>query len=87
MTSTASAETFGATPRPSRREALASAFAYALLFAFFTWEWIRVATHSSPPGNPPMDAPYVTWILWWVAHSLTTDPSRLYDAPMFHPTP
>ena len=79
--------TLGARELPSRREALASAVAYALLFAFFTREWIRVAAHSSPPGNPVPDAPYVTWILWWVAHALTTAPSTLYDAPIFHPSP
>ncbi|MFM8411656.1 MAG: hypothetical protein ACKOCT_15435, partial [Alphaproteobacteria bacterium] len=73
--------------RPSRRETLASAVAYTLLFAFLARDWIGVAAHSSPLGNPAVDASYVTWILWWGAKALTTDPSRLYDAPMFHPTP
>lgn len=77
----------GARELPSRREALASAVAYALLFAFLTREWIRVAAHSSPTGNAVPDASYVTWILWWVAHALTTAPSTLYDAPIFHPSP
>jgi len=82
-----SATTPGGPARPSRREALASAVAYALAFAFFTREWIRVAAHSSPTGNAVPDASYVTWILWWVAHALSTAPSMLYDAPIFHPSP
>jgi len=70
--------------RPARSvlEALAAALLFALLTAIVTWpqpaQWL---THT----HGHHDALFSMWRLAWIADALTTEPSALFNAPIFHP--
>jgi hypothetical protein len=77
-----------ALPAPStltRFEVAASAFAYAVLLAVMSWPLVTDPAHFGMTDRP--DGRLNAWILAWDAHALTTAPSRLFDAPAFHPLP
>jgi hypothetical protein len=78
---------------PTRRawpaRPLPALLAYLLLFALLCLPWLATATRAIPINTPFVrgDTRLLTWILWWVATSLTGDPSGVYDAPINHPAP
>jgi hypothetical protein len=65
------------------REWLLVVLAAAVLTAIFTWPL------ASAPGRYGRtnsgDGQWSLWVVSWVAHALTTSPSRLYHANIFHP--
>ncbi len=64
--------------------------AYVALFATLAWPWLREAGHALPGGyeaSTPGDARLIVWVLAWVTRALTTDPARLFHAPIFYPSP
>lgn len=64
---------------------LAVATAACVAFAVFvTWPQ---AAHLSTDIPAHHDAYFNIWRLGWIAHALTTQPLRLFDANIFHPTP
>ena len=65
-------------------EWLLVAAVFAGLLTVATWpQVIEWRTHA--PGHH--DALFSMWRLSWIAEALTTDPARLFDAPIFHPEP
>jgi hypothetical protein len=58
---------------------------YLAVFAALCAPWLRVVSSAIPVAGAPGDTRLVAWILWWVAHSLAGDPTRLFDAPINHP--
>src|SRR5215212_3446177 len=70
----------------SNRRTLAREIA---IFAFFvlaaiviTWPQARnIRTAVPDPGDPLLN----TWIINWDCYALTHFPSRLFDAPIYHP--
>ena len=60
----------------------------ALLFAAFTAlvTWPQAAVWDTHAYDHH-DALFSMWRLSWIAEALTTHPSRLFDAPIFHPAP
>jgi hypothetical protein len=75
--------------RPSRRLlglAIAAA-ALAAAVAYRAWPLpVRLAGRiETGEAWGRADQELVAWILSWVAHSLTSDPARLFDANIFHP--
>ncbi|HZR82435.1 MAG TPA: hypothetical protein VFD92_15180 [Candidatus Binatia bacterium] len=79
-------------PRPRAALLLASAVAYAAVFAVLAWPWLRVANDSLPRsrGTPFVyadDARFIAFVVGWVAHAVAHEPLRLYDAPIHHPAP
>lgn len=67
-----------------RLVAAASACAAALaVSALMTWP--LVAGFGRLGRTLPGDGPYAIWNVSWVAHALTSDPRRLFDANIFHP--
>jgi hypothetical protein len=68
---------------------LARAAVYLLLVLWLAWP---LSTHlgSHLPRtafSADFDALYTAWALAWETHALTTDPARLLDANIYHPTP
>jgi hypothetical protein len=68
----------------SRYPLLAASAAVILLTLFLTWPQAlhlgtRVYSHADPY--------FSMWRLEWIAHALSVDPHRLYDANIFHPEP
>lgn len=64
------------------REAAVFLFYLALAIAF-TWPLAPyINTAVADPGDPLITA----FIIDWVCHSLTSEPSLLFDAPIFYPT-
>jgi hypothetical protein len=60
----------------------AVAVAFVFLSIVMTWPLAtRITTAVSDPGDPYLNA----WILDWDAWALTHQPSRLFDANIFHP--
>jgi hypothetical protein len=61
---------------------------YAAGAVYFTWP-LAAGMRDHFAGTPLllMDLYLVTWILAWGTHALVTDPTRLFDANAFHPTP
>jgi hypothetical protein len=56
----------------------------AILAIAMTWPLARGLGHLGRTENSG-DARFAVWNVAWVAHALTTDPSRVYDANIFHP--
>ena len=73
-------------PGAGRRRALAGAGVVALgilLAAIFTYPLV---TGFGELGRVRLnDGRWSIWVTAWVAHALTTDPRRLYDANIFYP--
>ncbi len=66
--------------------------AAAMFIALFTWlnrDWIARATTSVALTSPNglADGQLIVWVLHWIAHSLRTDPSSIWDAPINYPEP
>lgn len=56
--------------------------AFAALTGLMTWPWI------TDPGRLVSDTgdPYLcSWVLWWDAHALATQPLHLFDSNAFYP--
>lgn len=66
------------------REWLVVGLIFAALTAVVTWpQPAHVLTHA----HAHHDALFSMWRLSWIADALTTQPSRLFDPPIFHPEP
>jgi hypothetical protein len=78
-----------ATPAPTVRarpaELAASAAGHLALVAVMSWPLVTDPVGLGFTNSP--DGRLNTWILAWDAHALLTSPSRLFDAPVFHPLP
>lgn len=61
--------------------------AYVAVFVVLTRRWWVAAATSVPTGNHPSDSRLHVWILGWVYRALTSEPSRLFDAPIYFPAP
>jgi hypothetical protein len=73
-------------PRPFTRGELGASLAgYAALFALMSWPLVTDPAHLGVMDRP--DGRLNAWILAWDAHALRHAPSRLFDAPIFHPLP
>jgi hypothetical protein len=73
-------------PRPvTVGEVIASGAGYALLLAVMSWPLVLDLAHSGPMDRP--DGRLNAWILAWAGHALWTEPSRVFQAPAFHPLP
>jgi hypothetical protein len=61
---------------------------YATAVAWLTWPLVlRMATHlSAADDSTRFDALYAAWALAWETHTLTTAPTALPDANIYHPT-
>ena len=68
---------------PERRDAIV-AFSLSLLLAV-ALTWPMAARLGSAGRVDSGDGRHGVWNVSWVAHALTTSPSRLYDANIFHP--
>jgi 4-amino-4-deoxy-L-arabinose transferase-like glycosyltransferase len=69
--------------RWSRREALGITVLAIILTIYFTWP---LALHPAGLGRVAMgDGQFSIWNIAWVAHALTTRPTALFDANIFHP--
>lgn len=56
---------------------------YLLLAVALTWPFAQqLSTAVSDLGDPLLNA----WILDWTSHALVTQPLRLFEAPIFHPS-
>lgn len=60
---------------------------YLAAFAVVCLPWLLVADRAVPLASPiaRADTRLILWILWWVAHSLGTNPFGIVDAPINHP--
>ena len=56
----------------------------AILAIAMTWPLARGLGHLGRTENSG-DARFAVWNVAWVAHALTTDPARVYDANIFYP--
>ena len=56
----------------------------AILAIAMTWPLAAGLGHLGRTENSG-DARFAVWNVAWVAHALTTNPSRVYDANIFHP--
>jgi hypothetical protein len=59
-----------------------AAGAFSALTVVMCWPLASIATVSLPAAD---DAMFSVWRLAWIAHQLGGDPSRLFDANIFHP--
>ncbi|MBA2356117.1 MAG: hypothetical protein H0V80_15820 [Acidobacteria bacterium] len=74
-----------ATHRATARYAaewLGIALVFAVLTAAVTWPQ---SAHITTRVHEHDDALFSMWRLSWIAEALTTQPTRLFDAPIFHP--
>jgi hypothetical protein len=78
----------------SSAEARVSAITFAsylLVFAILAFPWLATGRSAIPAHESELhflpDAKLLVWVLAWVAHALTTAPSSLFDANIFHPAP
>jgi hypothetical protein len=69
----------------TRGEIGASLLGHAVLVMAMSWPLITNLAGSGPLDRP--DGRLNTWILAWDVHALTHAPSRLFQAPIFHPLP
>ncbi len=73
-------------PRPvTAAEIGVSVAGYALLLMLMSWPLARDLVHTGPVHRP--DGRLNAWILAWGGSTLLTDPSRVFQAPAFHPLP
>ncbi len=73
--------------RPFRRspKELGSFFIFFAFAVYATWPLTRYLASGVPSDlGDPLEA---AWKFGWVAHALLRDPSRLFDANIFHPEP
>jgi len=75
--------------RPSAVTILATLVGYVGIVVWLTWP---LATHlgSHLPHTTficEFDLRQMVWALSWQTHALTTDPSRFFEANLYHPTP
>jgi hypothetical protein len=70
-------------PNNHTRLVLASLLLFVVLAVVHTWPLAQAPAHWSrvDPGDGALN----TWIVGWVAHSLATDPARLFEANIFYP--
>lgn len=82
-------ETAASGRRSTRGSALLVLLSYVAVLGACTLPWLAQAADrivQFAPGSRP-DTRLHIWILWWVSHALTTEPSALFDAPINYPTP
>lgn len=73
-------------PRPvTAREIALAAAGYALLLVAMSWPLARDLVHTGPVYRP--DGRLNAWILAWAGHAIWHEPSRVFQAPSFHPLP
>lgn len=73
-------------PRPvSAGEVALSIAGYALLLTVMSWPLARDLAHTGPMDRP--DGRLNAWILAYVGETAWSAPSRLFQAPNFHPLP
>jgi len=65
-------------------ELVTSGACYLLLLAVMSWPLAKDLAHTGPMDRP--DGRLNAWILAWAGPTLFTHPSRLFDAPAFHPS-
>jgi len=70
-------------PLWTSRRALAATALFASLAIVHTWPLATAPGRLSRLDNA--DTALNAWIVAWVAHRLTNEPSRLFDANIFHP--
>jgi hypothetical protein len=60
---------------------------YVTVFVLVCLPWLRMADRAVPLASPIArpDSRLILWILWWVAHSLGTNPAGIVDAPINYP--
>jgi len=59
--------------------------AYAILVVVMSWPLARDLAHTGAVYRP--DGRLNAWILGWAGHAFWHEPSRLFQAPAFHPLP
>jgi hypothetical protein len=69
----------------TRRLVVAASACAAALAVAAVMTWPLVAGFGRLGRTLPGDGPYAIWNVSWVAHVLTSDPRRLFDANIFHP--
>jgi len=69
----------------TRREIGLSLAGHTALVALMSWPLVLDLAHSGVTDRP--DGRLNVWILAWDAHALLHEPSRLFQAPIFHPLP
>jgi hypothetical protein len=73
-------------PRPvTTREVAVSALAHAGLAVVMSWPLAKAPATLGVMDRP--DGRLNAWILAWDVHVLAHEPSRLFQAPIFHPLP
>ena len=75
-------------PAPSRvtpREVGLSLAGHAALVALMSWPLVLDLAHAGMTDRP--DGRLNAWILAWDVHALRHEPTRLFQAPIFHPLP
>jgi hypothetical protein len=68
-----------------RRASLLVAPLYVVLTLALTWPLACEATRAVPRGSLSLDALMQAYILEWDWRTLPRDPTRVFDAPNFHP--
>ncbi|HEY2945336.1 MAG TPA: hypothetical protein VGN09_23075 [Vicinamibacteria bacterium] len=75
-------------PAPSavtRREIGLSLAGHAVLVALMSWPLVLDLAHAGVTDRP--DGRLNAWILAWDVHALGHEPTRIFQAPIFHPLP
>jgi PA14 domain-containing protein len=73
-------------PRPvTPGEIVASLAAHSVLAVLMSWPLVLGLGHRGVVDR--VDGRLNAWILAWDAHALTRDPTRIFQAPIFHPLP
>jgi hypothetical protein len=73
-------------PRPVTAAELGlSCLGHAVLLAVMSWPLVLDLRHTGPFDRP--DGRLNTWILAWAGETVWTAPSRVFQAPAFHPLP
>jgi len=77
-----------ARPAPSMvtgREVGLSLAGHTVLVALMSWPLVLDLAHSGVTDRP--DGRLNAWILAWDVHALVHEPTRIFQAPIFHPLP
>lgn len=73
-------------PTPvTRREVGLSLAGHAVLVALMSWPLVLDLAHAGVTDRP--DGRLNAWILAWDVHALLHQPTRIFQAPVFHPLP
>ena len=67
------------------REIALATLGYVALVSVMSWPLVRDLVHTGPIYRP--DGRLNAWILAWAGHAVWHEPSRLFQAPAFHPLP